>query len=65
MGTNSFGSLGIGSEDYNYATTTPTLIASNIVEIDCGWNHSVALNQNGSAFLWGKGYSIQDQSVPK
>lgn len=65
MGSNNYGALGIGCEEYNHVVTTPALIASNVIDIDSGWNHSGYLNTNNSAFIWGRGHTIQDLTAPK
>ncbi|CAD8143123.1 unnamed protein product [Paramecium pentaurelia] len=63
LGTNNYGVLGIGSDDYSERSLTPQLIQSNIIDMDCGWNHNISLNINNNAFVWGK--VLNDITLPK
>lgn len=51
-----FGQLGHGS---NESYTVPTPIASlndfNIIQVACGWQHTLALTDTGRVFSWGYG----------
>ena len=57
MGDNGEGELGDGTTDNgNYATNRPEqIIASNVVAIAAGYDHSLFLKSNGS--LWAMGYN--------
>ncbi len=54
MGDNSYGQLGLGN---NVNTNRPTqILASNVVAIANGRNHSLFVKTNGS--LWGMGFNV-------
>lgn len=50
------GKLGIGCPEV-WARASPTFVegVEGVVEISCGWNHSVALLEDGRVFGWGAG----------
>eukprot|EP00271_Cylindrocystis_brebissonii_P008505 TRINITY_DN22878_c0_g1_i1.p1 TRINITY_DN22878_c0_g1~~TRINITY_DN22878_c0_g1_i1.p1 ORF type:complete len:446 (+),score=66.57 TRINITY_DN22878_c0_g1_i1:322-1659(+) len=71
-GWNKFGQVGVGNfEDQNL----PQLLSSvteAIVQVACGWRHSLAISAAGNVYSWGRGTSGQlghgdciDRSTPK
>lgn len=59
------GQLGIGEERKNDKVMTPALIPNltKIVQVDAGFSHSVAIDESGILFVWGKGMSDVVKSV--
>ena len=59
-GNNSYQQLGIGDDNDDQMTLTQVLggemdsdILKNIADIDAGWQHSLALDNDGSLWAWG------------
>ncbi|HZF02221.1 MAG TPA: hypothetical protein VE344_10035 [Methylomirabilota bacterium] len=57
-GYNGDGQLGNGTNGWwtSSSTPAPVLGLSNITAIACGGDHSLAVDTNGTLFLWGYGY---------
>lgn len=54
-GYNHWGALGTGDGggDYNNYKTSPTKLMDNVVETSTGWNHTLALQRDGTLWGWG------------
>lgn len=70
-GLNSYGQLGIGSSVYNQLTPLKIQNLTNVVSIDAGSAHSIALKSDGTVWTWGANYAGQlghgttiERSVP-
>ncbi|OAY65499.1 ultraviolet-B receptor UVR8 [Ananas comosus] len=72
-GWNKFGQLGVGD---NVDHCSPELVnfpdEQKIVQISCGWRHTLALTERKNVFSWGRGTSgqlghgdIADRNTPK
>eukprot|EP00298_Acanthocystis_sp_HF-20_P012413 c19874_g1_i1.p1 GENE.c19874_g1_i1~~c19874_g1_i1.p1 ORF type:complete len:923 (+),score=410.30 c19874_g1_i1:48-2816(+) len=60
FGDGEFGKLGHGSEDpQRTPKMIPGLHDQDIIQIECGHRHTVALSSEGSVFTWGHGGSGQ------
>ncbi|CAI8619167.1 unnamed protein product [Vicia faba] len=71
-GWNKFGQIGIGN---NFDCCSPMLVnfphAQNVVQISCGWRHTVAVTNRANVYSWGRGANGQlghgdtiDRNVP-
>ena len=56
-GGNKYGKLGIGNNEVAWQFIPSKLKLTEIKSIQCGANHSLALNQKGEVFSWGSGES--------
>ncbi len=56
-GNNSFGQLGIKTDDYN--PTEPLKILDNVIDVSCGWDYTAVILEDGS--LWTFGNNIYGQ----
>jgi alpha-tubulin suppressor-like RCC1 family protein len=73
-GSNYYGQLGIGETPGGYRTTPISVsgLASGIVAIAAGWDHSCAVTSDGGARCWGRnsyrklgdGSAVQESNVP-
>eukprot|EP00347_Sterkiella_histriomuscorum_P016506 403352920 len=51
-----FGQLGHGdTENYSLPTPIEALVKIQIIQVSCGWQHSMALSSQGRIFSWGYG----------
>ena len=59
-GDNSFGQLGNGNFDYNYSGAPVRVLKpgdvplTNIVSIDAGFEHSLAIDRDDNVWVWGR-----------
>lgn len=68
-----FGQLGLGDlHESPHPRLVPTLANENVVSVECGQYHTLALTNQGSVFAWGWGVhgqlglgSIEDERIPK
>ena len=53
-GWNKNGQLGLSSQEVDYPTfcQVPSL-PRKITKVSCGWNHTMALTENGTVYVWG------------
>ncbi|MCH99645.1 ultraviolet-B receptor UVR8-like, partial [Trifolium medium] len=72
-GWNKFGQVGIG---HNFDCSSPMLVnfprAQKVVQISCGWRHTIAVTDRANVYSWGRGANGQlghgdnlDRNVPK
>lgn len=58
MGSNYEGRLGIGDQ-FSFNINEPQLIKKSLntpfINVVCGWEHSLALTENGQLYSWGDG----------
>jgi hypothetical protein len=52
-GYNGFGQLGVGSSESYIKQPTPVLDVTNVVDVDAGDGHVLALRSDGKVFSWG------------
>ncbi|CDW87540.1 kinesin motor domain containing protein [Stylonychia lemnae] len=51
-----FGQLGHGdTENYSLPTPIETLVKIQIIQVACGWQHTMSLSSQGRVFSWGYG----------
>ncbi|XP_004503906.1 ultraviolet-B receptor UVR8-like isoform X2 [Cicer arietinum] len=71
-GWNKFGQIGVGN---NFDCSTPMLVNfphnQKLVQVSCGWRHTVAVTESANVYSWGRGANGQlghgdtiDRSVP-
>jgi alpha-tubulin suppressor-like RCC1 family protein/fibronectin type 3 domain-containing protein len=61
MGQNHYGQLGRGFKSDQYTVLAPGLVnnLSNIVKVDAGYSHAIAINSSGQLYAWGDNYAGQ------
>ncbi|ETR71714.1 MAG: hypothetical protein OMM_02282 [Candidatus Magnetoglobus multicellularis str. Araruama] len=52
-GDNSYGQLGIGSDSSKIDSPQRVLLLTDIMDIDAGYAHALALQENGTVWSWG------------
>jgi hypothetical protein len=72
-GWNKFGQVGIG---HNFDCSSPMLVnfphAQKVVQVSCGWRHTLAVTDRANVYSWGRGANGQlghgdtlDRNIPK
>ena len=63
-GKNTQGQCGMGHVDELLRpVTNKTLLGERVVQLVAGWEHSIALTENGSVYGWGSGYKDNRRGV--
>lgn len=62
-GNNIWGQIGNGSDGKNNYALAPIEILSNVKDFALGNHHSIALTEDGSVYVWGKGESIGESNL--
>ena len=58
MGSNKEGKLGINNKDFQFVlspTLVDSLMHSQITDISCGEDHTIAISKFGECYSWGQG----------
>lgn len=58
-GDNSWGVLGNGSFSGQHGTPIQSIGLNKVIQVDCGWTHSMVLKEDGTVWTWG--YNLEGE----